>query len=377
MTLALVAGARPNFMKIAPLARAAAARGGLRTRIIHTGQHYDDAMSRVFFDDLDLPRPDVNLGVGSASHGVQTGRVMAALEPVLASDRPDWVLVVGDVNSTLAAALVAVKLGIPTAHVEAGLRSGDRRMPEEINRLATDAVADLLLAPSRDAVDNLRREGHPGERIALVGNVMVDSLLHVLPRLDPEGVCRGLGLAEEFVLVTLHRPSNVDDPARLAGLLRALAALAAEVSVVFPVHPRTRPLLDAALPAGERPAGLRLLPPCSYREFIALESRARLVITDSGGVQEETTVLGVPCLTVRDTTERPVTVREGTNRLVGGDPRRLLAAARLALGRPRPPAHRPEGWDGRASERILDRLACTAADAAPRRAGRLPAGAHG
>ncbi|MFQ5718344.1 MAG: non-hydrolyzing UDP-N-acetylglucosamine 2-epimerase [Acidobacteriota bacterium] len=355
MKIALVAGARPNFMKIAPLVWAMSNRPELTPFIIHTGQHYDDNMSRVFFDELELPDPDVDLGVGSATHAVQTARVMTAIEPVLEDECPDWVLVVGDVNSTLAAALVVVKLGIPVGHVEAGLRSGDRTMPEETNRLATDAISTLLFAPSHDAVDNLRREGHPEEHIAFVGNVMVDTLLKLLPRIDACHRRADLGIRADYVLVTLHRPSNVDSDDMLSDYLDALCEIAADWQVVFPVHPRTRPHIDRLLAPRLRPGGLRLLPPVSYLDFIALEDGARLVITDSGGVQEETTVLGVPCLTVRTTTERPVTVTEGTNRLIGASASRLLYHARRIKTTP-PRSARPSLWDGNAATRILSVL---------------------
>ncbi|MFQ5671402.1 MAG: non-hydrolyzing UDP-N-acetylglucosamine 2-epimerase, partial [Acidobacteriota bacterium] len=256
MKVALIAGARPNFMKIAPLVWAMKKRADVTSLVIHTGQHFDDDMSRVFFEQLELPDPDVNLNVGPASHAAQTARVMAALEPVLIRQRPDWVAVVGDVNSTLAGALVAAKLGLPLCHVEAGLRSGDRSMPEEINRLATDAIADLLFAPSRDAVDHLRREGHPEQQIVFAGNVMVDTLRHVLPRLEPGHARQHLGLAGGYILVTLHRPSNVDRVETLAALAGMLAELAGTLPVVFPVHPRTRSSLDVIWPPGELPAGL-------------------------------------------------------------------------------------------------------------------------
>jgi len=357
MKVALVAGARPNFMKIAPLAWAMAARDDFEAFIIHTGQHYDDNMSRVFFTELGIPEPDVNLEVGSGSHAAQTARAMAAIEPVLVSAKPDWVLVVGDVNSTLAAALVSVKLGIPTAHVEAGLRSGDRTMPEEINRLATDAICDLLFAPSADAVENLRLEGHLEERIAFVGNVMVDTLLHFLPRTNPAGVRRRLELAGDYTLVTLHRPANVDDPLRLEGIISALEKVSTEMTVVFPIHPRTRPMLDNIRPASSRPPGLRIIDPVAYLDFIALEQEARAVLTDSGGIQEETTILGVPCLTFRDNTERPITVTEGTNRIIGTNPRAIVPAINESVGKPPSDGHRPEFWDGQAATRILGVLA--------------------
>jgi len=343
MLLLHVVGARPNFPTLAPVYRAARAAGHAQV-VVHTGQHYDDAMSASFFRELEIPAPDVNLEVGSASHAVQTARVMEAIEPVLLERRPDWVLVYGDVNSTMAAALVAVKLGIRVAHVEAGLRSYDRAMPEEINRVVTDRVVDLLLTPSRDADATLRGEGVPEGRIAFVGNVMIDSLFHALRSIPADAGEPGT------IVVTLHRPSNVDDPARLAALAGALRELATERPVVFPVHPRTRARLAAA---GLDLGAVRLLDPIPYREMLAFVARAHAVVTDSGGLQEETTALGVPCFTVRDNTERPVTITEGTNRLV----RDLATLAPLVREAERPAApRRPEGWDGEAGHRVVAAL---------------------
>ncbi|HEU4564645.1 MAG TPA: UDP-N-acetylglucosamine 2-epimerase (non-hydrolyzing) [Gemmatimonadaceae bacterium] len=343
-----VVGARPNFMKLAPCVRALAALPGVTQRIVHTGQHYDDAMSDSFFRDLEIPPPDVNLEVGSASHAVQTARIMERFEPVVLAERPDWVVVYGDVNSTAAAALVCAKLGIRLAHVEAGLRSNDRTMPEEINRLVTDRLADLLLTPSPDADENLQREGVDPARVVFVGNVMIDTLLHALPAARATGFREALGLApESYALVTLHRPSNVDDPARLTRICEALGHIARRMPVVFPIHPRTRSRLTegdlAALGA------VKLLEPTPYHATLDLTQGARIVITDSGGLQEETTALGVPCLTLRDNTERPITVTEGTNRLVLD----LSELERLALCAQRgSEARRPRGWDGRAGERV-------------------------
>ena len=343
MKLLHVVGARPNFPKLAPVHRAARA-GGHAQIVVHTGQHYDDAMSGSFFRELEIPEPDVNLEVGSHSHAVQTARIMERIEPVLLEQRPDWVLVYGDVNSTAAAALVAVKLGLRVAHVEAGLRSRDRAMPEEINRIVTDSIADLLLTPSRDADVTLRGEGVPETRIAFVGNVMIDSLFHAM-RHVPDGAGE-----PGAVVVTLHRPSNVDEPARLAALVAALRAVAESRAVVFPVHPRTRQrLVDAGLDIGR----VRLLDPIPYREMLGYVANAHAVVTDSGGLQEETTALGVPCFTVRDSTERPITVVEGTNRLVR-DPA-TLAGLVAAASRPASP-RRPEGWDGHAGERVVRAL---------------------
>jgi UDP-N-acetylglucosamine 2-epimerase (non-hydrolysing) len=346
-----VVGARPNFMKAAPVIHAIAALGFARQSLVHTGQHYDKAMSDDFFRQLAMPEPDVNLGVGSGSHAKQTADVMVPLEAHLLADRPDVLVVYGDVNSTVAAALVAAKIGIPLAHVEAGLRSFDRTMPEEVNRVVTDRLADLLFTPSADGDDNLLREGVPPSAIHRVGNVMIDSLVKCLPAADARSFLDGIGLRGDarFVLVTLHRPSSVDDPALLAALVRALATLAMDVPIVFPVHPRTRARIDAAaIPV----ASLGLTAPVSYLEFLDLQRRAALVITDSGGVQEETTYLGVPCLTVRDNTERPITISSGTNQLVGRDPAKLLEAARASLSGTTKPAEAVPLWDGQAGDRI-------------------------
>jgi len=347
-----VVGARPNFMKVAPL-MAALGRRGTPQVLVHTGQHFDERMSGVFFEELGLPRPDVDLGVGSGSHGEQTGRIMIAFERALAAlpRRPAMVVVPGDVNSTVAAALVASKLGIPVAHLEAGLRSRDRTMPEELNRIVTDHLSDLLLTPSADGDENLLAEGIPASRIARVGNLMIDTLHAHLPRARALGVPARLGLPEGgYAVATLHRPSNVDDPATLARLLDALARIAREVPVVFPVHPRTHARLAAPELAG-RAAALRLTEPLGYLEFLSLTSAARVVLTDSGGLQEETTALGVPCLTLRENTERPITVSEGTNVVVGTDPERIVEEALRALRRSRSAARRPSLWDGQAGER--------------------------
>ena len=344
-----VVGARPNFPKLAPVHRAAKA-AGVPQVVVHTGQHYDDALSDSFFRDLGIPAPDVNLDVGSASHAVQTARIMERIEPVLAERRPGWVLVYGDVNSTMAAAIVASKLGIRVAHVEAGLRSYDRTMPEEINRLVTDRLADLLLTPSRDADATLLAEGEPPEEIAFVGNVMIDTLFFALDRARATGFRRTIGGERAAVAVTLHRPSNVDDPVRLAVLAAALREIAEERPVVFPVHPRTRQrLADSGCDLGR----VQALDPIGYLEMLDLVDSAHAVVTDSGGLQEETTALGVPCFTVRDNTERPVTITEGTNQLVR-DPSLLPG---LVRGAARPAeVRRPEGWDGRAGERVVAAL---------------------
>jgi len=346
-----IAGARPNFPKLAPVHRAVCTAGWRQT-IVHTGQHYDAALSDRFFEDLGIPEPQVNLEVGSASHAVQTARIMERLEPIIDEHRPDWVLVYGDVNSTVAAALVASKLGVRIAHVEAGLRSYDRTMPEEINRIVTDRLADLLLTPSRDASETLRREGEPEEEIAFVGNVMIDTLLRALPAARASGFRASLGLSQAPIVVTLHRPSNVDEPRRLAEIASALETLANSRPVVFPAHPRTRQRLEAA---GLAMAGVRLLEPIGYLEMLDVVQSAHAVVTDSGGLQEETTALGVPCFTLRANTERPITVTEGTNLLVP-DPADLASHVR-ALDDRRVVGRIPDGWDGHAAERIVEALA--------------------
>ena len=355
-----VVGARPNFMKVAPIVEAMKRREREFTPlVVHTGQHYDAAMSDAFFRDLDLPQPDVHLGVGSTSHAAQTAAIMERFEPVVLREKPDWVVVVGDVNSTLACALVCVKLGVKVAHVEAGLRSRDRTMPEEINRLLTDQIADLLFTPSADADENLRAEGIPPERIRMVGNIMIDSLYKHLERSRDSRIKDQLGIAEKsYALLTLHRPANVDDPAVFGRILEALERISEQLPVVFPVHPRTRKTiaelgLDARV---ERIKGLRLIDPLGYLDFLSLYSGARLVLTDSGGIQEETSVLGIPCLTLRENTERPITITMGTNTIVGSDPTRITAAAVAALGETREQHVKIPLWDGRTAERILASL---------------------
>ncbi|MCU4187257.1 UDP-N-acetylglucosamine 2-epimerase (non-hydrolyzing) [Acidiferrimicrobium sp. IK] len=346
-----VAGTRPNLIKIKPVLDGLEALEACVT-FVHTGQHYDHAMSGVFLEDLNLRPPDCSLAIGAGSHAQQTARVMMAFEPVVEELQPDVVVVVGDVNSTLACALVAAKSGAAVAHVEAGLRSRDWSMPEEVNRVATDRLSDDLFAPSADAVANLQAEGYRHDQIHLVGNVMVDSLLANLDRAAQRDPLKGLGVSPgHYALATLHRPGNVDNEATLAGLLEMLGRLADSLPVVFPVHPRTK----ARLGRRPLPQGLVLLEPCGYLDFLALEQSAALVLTDSGGVQEETTVLGVPCLTLRDNTERPITVSEGTNQVVGLDPARVLATARDVLNRGWP-KRSPALWDGRAGERIAEIL---------------------
>jgi UDP-N-acetylglucosamine 2-epimerase (non-hydrolysing) len=344
-----VVGARPNFPKLAPVERAGR-KAGIQQIVVHTGQHYDDAMSDGFFRDLGITAPDINLAVGSDTHAVQTARIMERIEPVLVAERPDWVVVYGDVNSTMAAAVVASKLGIRVAHVEAGLRSFDRTMPEEINRLVTDRLASLLLTPSRDADAQLRAEGEPDEEIVFVGNVMIDSLFYALPAARATGFREKMGVNGSALVVTLHRPSNVDDPERIAALASVLIEIALDREVVFPAHPRTKQRLQAA---GLRMDRVRMLEPVGYLEMLDLVEHAFAVVTDSGGLQEETTALGIPCLTIRPNTERPITISEGTNRLVP-NPSDIVAELKQ-VSRPAV-APRPEGWDGGAGERVIAAL---------------------
>ncbi len=359
LKIANVVGARPNLVKIAPLLRAMHKRSEIHPLLIHTGQHYDEKLSDIFFRQMEIPEPDINLEIGSGTQAWQTAEILKAIAPILERHRPDLVLVVGDVNSTVSASLAAAKLGIPIAHVEAGLRSFDRSMPEEINRLVTDALADYLFATEEDAVTNLVREGRPRERIFLVGNVMIDALRHFLPVAQRSRITEELGLLNgadprPFAVLTLHRPSNVDSTETLGTLLGAIEQVAEQLPVIFPVHPRTRQKL-AELKTRRHPQ-FRTVPPIGYLEFLCLLSRARLVLTDSGGIQEETTALGVPCLTLRENTERPVTVTEGTNQIVGQDPARIVAAAREVLSGKTKTSRIPQLWDGRAAERIVEIL---------------------
>ncbi|HLA94208.1 MAG TPA: UDP-N-acetylglucosamine 2-epimerase (non-hydrolyzing) [Pyrinomonadaceae bacterium] len=358
----IIVGARPNFMKAAPIyAEMRRRTNQFDVKIVHTGQHYDAGMSDAFFDDLGLPKPDFDLGVGSASHAVQTANVMLAFEPVVLEEKPDWVVVVGDVNSTIACALVSVKLGIKVAHVEAGLRSGDRSMPEEINRILTDAISDLLLTTSPDADENLEREGVDLKKIKFVGNVMIDSLLNNLKRSESSDVREKLGVADkDFAVLTLHRPSNVDDRETLSALIDALVEIAERVPIVFPVHPRTKAKLDEfGLSEKVGKSNLILEEPLGYLDFLRLYNGAKFVMTDSGGLQEETTALGIPCLTIRENTERPITIEMGTNILVGTDPEKIKQAAYdiLQNSGPRSGAKIPPLWDGKAAERICNALA--------------------
>lgn len=358
-----IVGARPNFMKMAPLIEALDAhRDRFEQKLVHTGQHYDERMSKAFFEDLGMPRPDVDLEIGSGTHAEQTGRIMMAFEKVCLEERPDLVIVVGDVNSTMACTITAKKLGIPVAHVEAGLRSRDMGMPEEINRLCTDVLCDLLFTTDRLADRNLVAEGVAPAKIHFVGNVMIDTLVKHRTMADSLDLMQRLGLARQgYATVTLHRPSNVDNPEILRGIFDALAEIAEIIPLVFPIHPRTRKMVDQAglghfLSGGDKAHGIWACDPLGYLEFLHLNMNARLVLTDSGGLQEETTVLGVPCLTLRHNTERPITLSEGTNVLVGNDPDAILAAAQDILQTDHKRLPVPEKWDGHAAERIVEVL---------------------
>lgn len=349
-----VVGARPNFMKVAPVHAALSARG-VEQAIIHTGQHYDAAMSDIFFEQLGIPEPDANLNVGSGTHTAQTAEVMKRIEPVLLGRRADWTLVYGDVNSTVAAALVCAKERLPVAHVEAGLRSFDRTMPEEINRIVTDQLSELLFTPSEDGDENLLREGIPAERIRRVGNVMIDTVMRVLPRArDRWPALRDRLGVERYALLTLHRPSNVDDPQNLLPIVKTLSDLTERLPVVFPIHPRTQETLKRV--GFNAPPHLRITSPLGYLEFLALQQRATVIITDSGGIQEEATYLGVPCLTMRENTERPVTVSCGTNTLIGRDVTALRREVEAVLAGGGKRGQCPPLWDGHAAERIADEL---------------------
>ena len=380
----LVAAARPNFMKIAPLIRAIHAYNEIigceiHPFLVHTGQHYDVNMSDFFFKDLGIPEPDVHLGIGSGNHGEQTGKVLIEFEKILVSQRPELVIVVGDVNSTVAASLAAVKLHIPVAHVEAGLRSFDRRMPEEINRIVTDAVSDFLFTPSSDGDENLLKEGVPAEKIFLVGDIMVDSLLFNLKQAEKTDILERLGLRRksstdhrqlisDYSLLTLHRPGNVDNKERLSRILGALAKVSSKIPILFPAHPRTRKMIDkfnlhsyfVELAEDKLPTtnnGIYLVNPFGYLDFLNLMAHAKVVLTDSGGIQEETTVLDIPCITLRDTTERPITLSEGTNVLVKDDPKRIVEEVEKALAGERHKGRCPAIWDGHTAERIVKILA--------------------
>ena len=367
LRIASMVGARPNFMKIAPIVHEIQRTAGIDHRLVHSGQHYDQQMSESFFEELHIPKPDVNLEVGSGSHAWQTAEVMKRFEAVVLEWKPDVVIVVGDVNSTLAAALVASKLGVAVAHVEAGLRSFDMSMPEEINRKLTDAISDLLFVTEQSGIQNLLKEGVEQDKIFLVGNVMIDCLVEHRKIAEKSEILRRLGLqkdgakASAYGLLTLHRPSNVDDPAVLRDILSTIATLAEKMPVFFPVHPRSLERIRqfglgsylAEEKSGAAARGIVPLPPLGYLDFLCLMDHARLILTDSGGIQEESTILGVPCLTLRENTERPVTVEQGTNQIVGRDPKKILAAAALVLGTERRAVKAPELWDGHAAERIV------------------------
>ena len=360
MRIVNVAGARPNFMKIAPLMEAYRRHEAIEPILVHTGQHYDEKMSALFFRELEIPEPDINLGVGSGSHAVQTAEIMKGFEKVVLDFKPDAVLVVGDVNSTIACGLVAVKLGVRLVHVEAGLRSRDRSMPEEINRVLTDSISDMLFCTECSGQENLVREGVGAERIFLVGNVMIDTLLRHRRKAEASTILASLGVsAGSYAVLTLHRPSNVDDPEVLGGLLDAVEVVQRDMPIVFPVHPRTRANLSRN-GLSQRIASmrnLRLVDPAGYLDFLKLTSCARLVLTDSGGIQEETTILKVPCITLRDSTERPATAAVGSNHIAGTHPEKIIAAYRQAMGEDVSKYQVPPLWDGRAAERIADILA--------------------
>ncbi len=355
-----VCGARPNFMKIAPLMRVFKESGKFETLLVHTGQHYDQKMSHLFFDELNIPKPDVNLGVGSGSHAVQTAEVMKRFEPVVLEFKPDYCLVVGDVNSTIACGLVAVKLGVKLVHVEAGLRSFDRTMPEEINRLLTDSISDMLFVTEQSGIDNLKNEGVPDEKVHFVGNVMIDTLLANKAKAEKSDILEKMALKKKgYAVITLHRPSNVDDMANLSKIIAAFEVIQKDLKLVFPIHPRTKKNIEGS-DLQSRVAAMKnliLMEPVGYLDFLKLTANAALVMTDSGGIQEETTILGVPCMTLRENTERPVTVTEGTNRLVHIDTNDILKHYReikannfAANGRI------PKFWDGKAAERIAGTL---------------------
>jgi UDP-N-acetylglucosamine 2-epimerase (non-hydrolysing) len=361
MKVLIVAGARPNFMKIAPLIKAIqrhnqnASGPQIGMRLVHTGQHYDEKMSDIFFNELGIPAPDVNLAIGSGSHAVQTANIMIAFEPVCLAEKPDWIVVVGDVNSTAACTLVASKLGLKVAHLEAGLRSFDRTMPEEINRLVTDALADLLLTPSADADENLRKEGVSDSKIRLVGNIMIDSLIQNLPQARHSEIMGRVGIKKKsFVYVTLHRPSNVDAPENLSKIMAILKELAARVPVVFPIHPRTRKMLAQLGSDAANHPSLSIIDPIGYHDSLCLTENARLVLTDSGGLQEESTYFRTPCLTMRPNTERPVTITCGSNKLTS--PQTLWSDIESVLRAKPELGEVPPFWDGHTAERVIECL---------------------
>ena len=358
-----VVGARPNLMKAASVIREMSNfPDWFDQQLVHTGQHYDRAMSKVFFDELDLPEPDVYLEVGSGTHAIQTTRIMTAFEPVIDEQSPDWIVVAGDVNSTLACALVASKRGVKIAHVESGLRSFDRNMPEEINRLLTDQVSDLLFVSEPSGMENLRNEGIARDKIHFVGNTMIDTLLHFKKKSYESTILNALGLRpKEFAVMALHRPSNVDNPETLQGILRAVNRIARQLPVVFPVHPRTRQRIEEPFTGSEGgedrgtdTGDLRPIAPLGYLDFTRLMAESRMILTDSGGIQEESTILGVPCLTLRENTERPVTVSAGTNQIIGTDPVKIIASSQKILEEGPSAKPAPQLWDGHAARRIVD-----------------------
>jgi UDP-N-acetylglucosamine 2-epimerase (non-hydrolysing) len=363
MKILNIVGARPNFMKMAPIIDAMnRCPENIDHLLLHTGQHYDEKMSKAFFDDLGMPKPDIDLGVGSGSHAEQTAKIMVAFEKVCLAEKPDLVIVVGDVNSTMACTITAKKLGIKVAHVEAGLRSRDMGMPEEINRLCTDVLCDYLFTTDRLANENLRAEGVAEEKIVFVGNVMIDTLLKQRAQADGLDVIQRLGLESgKYATLTMHRPSNVDDKQTLEGILGALSQIAGEMPIVFPIHPRTRKMVEQFdlmryFNDSDQVKGIWLTEPLGYLEFLHLNMNAKMVLTDSGGLQEETTVLGVPCITMRHNTERPITCEVGTNVIVGNSPEKILSAARTVLAGQGKKGDIPEKWDGRAAERIVEWL---------------------
>jgi len=357
MKVMIIAGARPNFMKVAPLMRVFQSSTLIAPVLVHTGQHYDDNMSTLFFQELQIPKPDINLGVGSASHAQQTAAIMKGIEGVLLSFAPDVLLVVGDVNSTVGCGLVAVKLGIKLVHVEAGLRSYDRSMPEEINRVVTDAMSDMMFCSEPSGMENLRRENVGSDKAYLVGNVMIDTLLHCRKKAARSKILEKKGLVEgNFGVLTVHRPANVDEPSAFERIMEAVDEIQRTMPIVFPVHPRTRRIMESTATGARMKTLSRLIvtDPLGYMDFMKLMASAKVVLTDSGGIQEETTILGIPCLTLRNNTERPITVEMGTNQVVGTDPRRILTAYKALLSQTQRSSRIPPLWDGHAAERIRD-----------------------
>jgi len=359
MKILNVVGARPNFMKIAPLMAEYSRHENIHASLVHTGQHYDEIMSKLFFSELGIPKPDVNLEVGSGSHAIQTADIMKKFEPVIINYKPDVVVVVGDVNSTIACGLVTAKLGVKLVHVEAGLRSGDRTMPEEINRVLTDSISDLLFCTEQSGVDNLLKEGISPNRIHLVGHVMIDTLLRNTQKAKKSNILNALNLnGDDFAVLTLHRPSNVDDPVVFGRILDALTIIQNDMPVIFPIHPRTRKnLVSYSLSKRlEEMPGFRLIDPLGYLDFLKLMSSAKIILTDSGGIQEETTVLKIPCLTLRENTERPITIEIGSNQVVGTNPNKIVEAYKRVTNGDGPNFQIPPLWDGKAAQRIVDIL---------------------